>query len=262
MLRHAIPSCTFCALLLLAVGCRQKQKEYPYLVKATGSELPNEQLIKLKLPPSFRQVDSAYVKDHHLIIRGTITQPGVYEISYFDKAANGWRHINLYLPADSVQVTITPTADRKRTFYQLYQHYKLGSYLAYATVFSTSPRQNELNRYYYLNDSLWNKFFVDKSLLTAKLVQTYDSGNRALVEQWSDSARKLETRFPDYMAQSAVLFVRQHPPSDLTAYALLENSGQAQSREALRPYHRALPDSVKQGYYGQLLTEKFRENKE
>ncbi|MBO3270057.1 hypothetical protein [Hymenobacter defluvii] len=192
-------------------------------------------------------------------MRGTITQPGVYEIDYLDKAVNSILHVALSLPTDSVQVTIAPTTDRKRTFYQLYQQHNIGSYLAYATVFSTSPKQTELNRYYYLNDSLWNKFFVDKDLLTAKLLQTYDSGNRALVEQWSDSARLFKERFPNYMAQSSVLFAQQYPHSNLTAYVLLQNSNHTQSRKAIRPYYRALPDSLKQSYYGKLLTKEFEQ---
>ena len=259
MLRHAIASRILGALLLLAVGCRQKPIEYPYLIKAAGSELPDGQLVKLKLQPSFRQIDSAYIKNHRLVLRGTITQPGVYEISYFYTAAKAWQHISLYLPADSVQIAMLPKSDWKRNFYQLYQQHSIGSQLAYTTVFSTSPKQKELEHCLYLNDSLWNKYFVDENLVTAKLVQTYDSHNRALIEQWSDSARQFNARFPDYLAQSAVLFVRQHPPSDLTAYALLKNSGQAQSREVLRPYYRALSDSLKQSYYGRQLAEELGE---
>jgi len=61
------------------------------------------------------------------------------------------------------------------------------------------------------------------------------------------------------MAYSAVLFTKQHPPSDLTAYALLQNRGQTQSRKVLLPYYRALPDSLKQSYYGKLLAKELGE---
>ncbi|UOR05121.1 hypothetical protein MUN82_19560 [Hymenobacter aerilatus] len=164
---------------------------------------------------------------------------------------------DIYLPADSVQLTVLPKEQEKRTFYHIYQRLGLGSYLRNIVVFSTSPQQKELERYLYLNDSLWNKFFVDKSLVTAKLVQTYDSGNRALVEQWSDSARLFEGRFPKYMAESSVLFAKQYPHSDLTAYALLDNAKTTNVQPLLRPYYRALPDSLKQSYYGKLLAKEF-----
>jgi len=219
-------------------------------------------LATLRLRPSFRQIDSAYIKDHKLALSGTITQPGIYEISYHDVASKSRHSAMVYLPADSVQITMLPKADWKRNFYHLFQRLDIGSYLRTNTVFSTSPKQQELNRYYYLNDSLWNKYFVDESLLTAKLVQTYDSGNRALVEQWSDSARQFKTRFPEYMAQSSVLFAKQYPHSDLTAYALLDNAKINQTRTVLRPYYRALPDSLKQSYYGKLLAKEFEEPKQ
>jgi len=193
---------------------------------------------------------------------GTVTQPKVYSVSIRSNTDTTLTiHADVYLPADSIQLTVLPKAQWKRNFYHIYQRLGIGSYLHNATVFSTAPQQKELVQYLYLNDSLWNKYFVDKSLITAKLTQTYDSGNRALVEQWSDSARKFNDRFSDYMAQSAVLFLKQHPHSEVALYAMTDNSNTAQGRKTIGPYYRALPDSLKQSHYGRQLTEQFAETK-
>ena len=244
------------SILALLTSCQQQPKHYPYLIKIANC------------PSCFARlyhsgpIDTAEIRADQLVFTGTITQPDVYKISISsntDKEVN--IHAHIYLPADSVQITVLPKDQQKRTFYHIYQRLGIGSYLRNATVFSTSPQQKELERYLYLNDSLWNKYFVNESLLTAKLVQTYDSGNRNLVEQWSDSARNFRTRFPDYMAYSAVLFAKQHPHSELTAYALLDNTHNSPDVKTIQPYYRALPDSLKQSYFGKQLAEKLKELK-
>lgn len=242
------------SILTLLTSCQQQAKHYPYLIKVANCP---DCFARLHHPSP---IDTAEIRAGQLVFAGTVTQPDVYSVnvrSDTDKTIN--IHAEIYLPADSIQITLLPKDQQKRTFYHIYQRLEIGSYLRNATVFSTSPQQKELERYLYLNDSLWNKYFVDRSLLTAKLVQTYDSGNRALVEQWSDSARKFETRFPDYMAYSAVLFAKQHPHSELTAYALLDNTHNRPDVKIIQPYYRALPDSLKQSYFGQQLAAKLEE---
>ncbi|QNE40932.1 hypothetical protein F1C16_15845 [Hymenobacter sp. NBH84] len=242
------------SILILLTSCRQQAKHYPYLIKIANC--PNC-FARLHHPGP---IDTAKLRASQLVFVGTVRQPDVYRVfirSNTDTTVD--IRADVYLPADSIQITLLPKDQQKRTFYHIYQRLKIGSYLRNATVFSTSPQQKDLERYLYLNDSIWNKYFVDESLLTAKLTQTYDSGNRALVEQWSDSARRFRTRFPDYMAYSAVLFAKQHPHSELTAYALLDNTHNRPDVKVIRPYYRALPDSLKQSYFGQQLAAKLEE---
>jgi hypothetical protein len=160
---------------------------------------------------------------------------------------------HVYLPADSVQLTILPEQQESRRFSHLYQQRGIGSYLRNTVVVSTSRKQKQLESYLYLRDSLWNKYFVDQSLVEAKMIQTFDSGNRAVIEQWSDSVRRHRARFPDYLATAAALFARRYPASDITVFALEENTHQPSTQLALRPFYLALPDSLKQSSYGKLL---------
>lgn len=136
----------------------------------------------------------------------------------------------------------------------------MGSYLKNTIVFSTSPKQREWEQYLVMRDSLWNKFFTDQDLARAKFMQAMGSGNKALIEQWADSARSLDYRVSGYWASAADIFVKQHPTSVVSLYAMLDNRDDRLSVERFRRYYQAMPAQLQQSFYGRILDKQLAKN--
>jgi len=248
-------------LLGLLVGCQQKQKkEYSYRIIADIEGCKNCN-IRLFLQDfnTLKDIDTIVSRDGHLTLQGKITQPGFYGIVYHSKTdINISGMTEVYLPADSIHIWTTKNNIRTK----FYHRPDIGSYLKNTVVFSTSPLQKELEQYFTLQDSLWHQFFVDRDLVRAKFAQTFDSGNKALVEQWADSARNFEYRVSGYYAASADLFAQQHPTSVVSLYAMLDNRGDRPSTERFRQYYQAMPVALQQSFYGRRLNKELAENEE
>lgn len=250
---------------LLAAGCQQKQKkEYSYRIVADveGCDDCNVRLFLFHNPTGNEVIDSIASQPSHFTLQGNIDQPGFYNMLYSsgtDKEVSGW--IEVYLPADSVHIKVAKKKIRTK-FYQAPAGAEMGSYLQNTVVYSTSPLQKEFEQYLTLHDSLWHQFFVDEALIRAKFAQTFDSGNKALVEQWADSVKNFEYRVSGYWAAAADAFVQQHPASVVSLYAMLANRADLPSVARFRQYYQAMPAELQQSFYGRRLDEALTEGEE
>ncbi|WP_188556796.1 TlpA disulfide reductase family protein [Hymenobacter glacieicola] len=248
-------------LLALLCGCQNKQKqqkEYDYLIVA-DIEGCEECQAKLFFQDSvtYKAIDSVANGNGRFSFQGKITQPGFYHIYYFDKVdktVSG--SVQLYLPTDSIHIKATKYNLRTK----FYRTPDPGTYLKNTVVFSVAPQQRELEQYLLLRDSLWHQFFTDKALVTAKFTQTFDSGNKALIEQWADSVKSFDYRVSGYWAAAADLFVRQHPASVVSLYAMLDNCNDRPAVERFRRYYQAMPTPLQQSFYGRILDKQLARN--
>jgi thiol-disulfide isomerase/thioredoxin len=232
-------------------GCQHKQPEYRYLIVADieGCEDCKAKLFLQDYTTS-QPIDTLSAEHGRFSLMGKVLQPGFYSIYYvseIDKSVSGF--VECYLPTDSIHVRAT----KKQIRTNFYQQPFTGSYLQNTVVFSTSPRQKEWEQYLLLRDSLWHKYFVDKALVVAKFNQTFASSNKALIEQWADSARSFDYRASGYWAAAADAFVRQHPASEVSLYAMLDNRNDLPSVAHFRRYYQAMPAPLQASFYGQIL---------
>ncbi|WP_219601029.1 TlpA disulfide reductase family protein [Hymenobacter sp. DG01] len=245
----------FLLWVALLGGCQQKQpKEYRYLIVA---DIEGCAECKATLWLEDSTIQAVAAAQGRFSMQGKITQPGLYGIYYkseADKTVSGW--VQLYMPTDSIHIKAT----KKQIRTKFYQRAGVGSYLKNTVVFSTSPQQKEWEQYLLTRDSLWQKFFVDKALVTAKFRETFNSGNQALIAQWADSVRNFDYRASGYWASAADLFVRQHPTSEVAIYAMLDNRNDRPAVERFRQYYQALPKPLQQSFYGQLLDKQLAKN--
>jgi hypothetical protein len=160
-------------------------KTYPYLVKVqiAGCQEGSGKLLKLKVR-GLDLVDSARLERGQLVFRGEVAHPGVYNI--FCKCDNKvTSNLNVYLPADSVEVSVTPGANLRPDIYQPVGigRIGIGSYLLNAHLFSTARQQREVASFLLTRDSLWNKYFLDKAAMSAKMNEAIGSGNKPAIDR-------------------------------------------------------------------------------
>ena len=190
-------------------------------------------------------------------MRGKITQPGLYKFLCFSKANKLiYSYVDIYLPADSIHIKTTKKLIRTK----FYQKPDIGSHLRNTVVFSSSPRQKEWEHYLLMRDSLHQKFMLDQALVRAKFLQAMGTGNKARIEQTADSAREFDYRFSSYLVSATDIFVKQHPASELSLWAMLENRNDRPASERFRRYYRAMPAPLQTSFYGQILDKALAKN--
>jgi len=190
-------------------------------------------------------------------MQGKISQPGLYTFLYFSKADKAlYGSVDVYLPTDSIHIKAT----KKQIRAKLYVKSDIGSHLKNTVVFSTSPRQKEWEQYLITHDSLWQKFLLDQALVRAKFLQAMGTGNKALIEQTADSAREFGYRFSSYLASATDMFVKQHPTSEVSLWAMLNNRNYQPAVERFRQYYRAMPASLQASFYGRILDKELAKN--
>jgi thiol-disulfide isomerase/thioredoxin len=250
--------------MVLLSSCQPKQQEqqqptqYSYSIAADieGCEDCKAKLF-LDRYTTFEDVDTVESKNGHFSMRGKISQPGLYNLWYFsevDKTVSG--SIQVYLPTDSIHIKGT----KKQIRTKFYQKPFTGSYLKNTVVFSTSPLQKEWEQYLLLNDSLWHQYFLDQAVVRAKFLQAMGTGNKALIEQTADSAREFGYRFSSYWASAADMFVKQHPTSEVSLWAILDNRNYRPATERFRRYYRAMPAPLQASFYGRILDKELAKN--
>ncbi|MBC6610678.1 AhpC/TSA family protein [Hymenobacter sp. BT507] len=250
-------------LLALLVGCKQEKKEkYSYKIAADIKECKDcyVRLFFMHNSDGNDLIDSTAARDGRFTLQGKIAQPGFYMIRYqsqTDENIGDW--LTVYLPADSVHIKTTESSSVQTKFYKMSDG---NSPRKQIVISSPSPLQEELEQYLLLKDSLDHQFQVDKELIKAKFVQTFDSGDKALVEQWADSIKNFEYRFPSYLAVAAHLFIQQHPASVVSLYAMFDNRGDLPSVERFRRYYQAMPTELQQSFYGKRLNKALAEGEE
>jgi hypothetical protein len=125
-------------------------------------------------------------------------------------------------------------------------------------LFSTAPQQREVGRYLLMRDSIWNKYFLDVKRWKTKMDAAIGVGKKSEIDRWADSTRRVQEAFPDYMARASAQFVKQHPHSAAVLFALRDAGDAPAALQRLRPYYQALPDSVRNSYFGQGLASRFK----
>jgi hypothetical protein len=264
LLRHFNLKYALLLITLSLAACQSpavKEKKYPYLIKVQikGCEGGKADLFA----PQTRGIgllDSAKLERGQFVFRGMIAHPGVYHVSCLCQNSKAFNNAEVYLPADSVQIVVTPGANLIPDIYQpagagAYEY--IGSYLRNTTMFSTARQQREIASFLRTRDSLWNKFFIDRNRLKAKMNAAIGTGNKLEIDRWADSTRRVQENFPDYMARAAEQFIKRHPHSEAALFALLDAGDLPAARQRLPPYYQTLPDSVKASYFGQIAGKRF-----
>jgi thiol-disulfide isomerase/thioredoxin len=244
-------------------GCQPKQRQpppqtaYSYAIVADIEGCEDCEARLWLNGPHSKDVDDTKTKHGRFSMRGKITQPGLYNFGYVSKTDNTVSGlVELYLPTDSIHIKAT----RKQIRTKFYQKSGVGSYLKNTVVFSTSPRQKEWEQYLLTCDSLWHKYFLDQAIVREKLLQAIGTGNKALIEQRADSARSFDYRITSYWASAANIFVRQHPASEMSLWAMLDNRSYRPAAERFRRYYQAMPAPLQASLPGQLLDKVLAEN--
>jgi len=234
-------------------------KEYPYLVKVQIGGCQNG--IGKLFRPSGRTIevqDTTRVVNGQAVFKGTVTHPGVYNVYCVceNKVASS---LDVYLPADSVAAVVTPGANFRPDIYQPagLGPTGVGSYHLDTQLFSTAPQQREAALYLLTRDSIWNSYFLDVKRLKAKMDAAIGVGNKSEIDRWADSTRRVQEKFPDYMARASAQFIKRHPHSEAALFALRDAGDLPAARQRLRPYYQALSDSVRTSYFGRQLAARF-----
>jgi thiol-disulfide isomerase/thioredoxin len=241
-----------CLWLVLLAGCQAKQppaaQHYVIVADIEGCVDCQVKLFHQDYS-TYKTIDSMTAKEGRFSLRGNIPQPGLYNLYCVSKTDHTVsRSIELYLPTDSVHITAT----RKQIRTKFYQRPFMGSYLRDVVVFSTSPKQQQWEQYLLARDSLWQQYFVDQARLRAQLMQAMSTGNKTRIAQWADSARSFDYR--------AAAFVQQHPTSEVSLWAMLDNGNDLPSAARFRQYYQAMPASVRASFYGQILAKQLARN--
>jgi thiol-disulfide isomerase/thioredoxin len=248
---------------VLLSSCQSKQpqqlpREYSYAIVADIEGCEDcEAKLWIQDYTTLKDIDTIKFNDGHFSMRGKITQPGLYNLWYFseaDETISG--SVQVYLPTDSIHIKAT----KKQIRTKFYQKPFTGSYLKNTVVFSTSPLQKEWEQYRLTHDSLWHQYFLDQARLRAKFLQAMGTGNKALIEQTADSAREFDYRFSSYWASAADIFVKQHPASEVSLWAMLDNRNYRPAVERFRQYYRAMPTPLQTSFYGQILDKALAKN--
>jgi len=254
----------FLLWVVILGGCQPKQqqqqppREYSYSIVADieGCEDCKAKLW-LKEYTVSGKIDSIQSKDGHFSMQGKIIQPGLYTFSYFSKADKAlYGFVDVYLPTDSIHIKAT----KKQIRTKFYGMSDADSYLRNTVVFSTSPLQKEWEQYLVLRDSLRHQFFLNKARARAKFLQAMGTGNKVLIEQTADSARELKYRFSSYLASATDIFVKQHPTSELSLSAMLDNREYQPAVERFRQYYNAMPAPLQASFYGHILDKALAKN--
>jgi hypothetical protein len=251
-------------LLGLSLAACQKPapvaKEYPYLIKVqlTGCKSGDGRLYQIR-GNQIDDVAKVVIKNGQAVFRGKVAHPGVYWVSC-SCGNKGPSHLDLYLPADSINAVVTPGSNLRPDIYQPagLGRAEMGSYNRNTQLFSTAPQQREVGRYLLTRDSLWNKYFLDLKQRKTKMDAAIGAGNKPEIDRWADSTRRVQEGFPDYMARASALFVERYPHSAAALFALRDAGDMPVALQRLRPYYQALPDSVRNSYFGQRLASRFK----
>lgn len=250
-------------LLWMAVlgGCQPKQRQqkaaYSYSIVADIEGCEDCEAKLWLSDVSSSRMDTMRAKHGRFVMRGKITQPGLYAFGYSSKTditVSGF--VQIFLPTDSIYIKAT----KKQIRTKFYQEPSMGSYLRNTVVFSTSPLQKEWEHYLLTRDSLWHQYFLDRAQLRVKFMQAMGTGNKPLIEQWADSARSFDYRHTSYWASAADIFVKQHPASEVSLWAMLDNRSDRPAVERFRRYYNTMPAPLQASFSGQLLDKTLVEN--
>jgi hypothetical protein len=251
------------ALLLVMISLTACQspavKKYPYLIKVQikGCQEPTGKLFRLKAL-GLDLLDSAKLEQGQLVLRGMVEHPGVYKV-FCHCGNNKTSNLDVYLPADSVEAVVMPGANQRPDIYQPagLGPLGIGSYLLDTRLFSTARQQREVESYLLTNDSIWNKFFLDRNRYKAKMDAAISAGHKPEIDRWADSARHVQENFPNYLATASAQFIKQHPHTQVGIFALLSAGNDAATAKRLTPYYQAMPLAWQRSFFGKAAAERL-----
>ena len=231
-------------------------EKYPYLIKVRieGCQGGAGRLFRQDTQDA-GPLDSARWEQGQLVFRGMVAHPGVYHVSCLCQNSKNFNNAEVYLPADSVQVSILPNANLRPT---IYQTPAVPSYLKNSQLYSTAPQQREVASYLLTRDSLRNKYFLNKNRLKTKMEAAIAAGNKPEIDRWADSTRRAQEQGTAYGAAAAELYIRRHPQSEVGLFALLDASDDAATSKRLAPYYRAMPAAWQASFWGQAAAKHLR----
>jgi hypothetical protein len=252
------------ALLLMMTSLTACQppavKKYPYLIKVQikGCQEAAGRLFRLK-GLGLDVLDSAKMEKGQLVFKGMVEHPGVYRVFCYcgNKTTS---NLDVYLPADSVQAVVMPGVNQRPDIYQPagLGPIGIGSYLLNTRLYSTARQQREVESYLLTNDSLWNKFFLDRNRYKAKMDAAITAGNKPEIDRWADSARWVQENFPNYLATASAQFIEQHPHTEVGLFALLSAGNDTATAKRLTPYYRAMPTAWQRSFFGKAAAERLQ----
>lgn len=253
-------------MLVVLIGfslsaCQSSEvKKYPYLVKVRIEGCPRS--IGVLFRPGNNggdRLDSAKMQQGQLVFKGLLEHLGVYTIYCVCRNSQVTTNLRVYLPTDSVQVTVMPGANLRPDIYQIpgLGAYKVGSYQLNSRLFSTASQQREVASYLITRDSLWNKFFLDKDRAKAKMNAAISAGNKQEIDRWGDSTRLVQEKFSDYLAAASEMYIRRHPRSEVGIFAMLDAGDSPAAVKRLLPYYRAMPAAWQASYFGKIAGERL-----
>jgi hypothetical protein len=241
-------------------ACRSPELEkYPYLVKVRieGCQGGVGRLFRPKAL-GIDLVDSAKLEQGQLVFRGEIEHPGVYKV--FCHCENKvTSNVDVYLPADSVDVAVTPGENLRPDIYQPagLEPIEVGSYLRNARLFSTAPQQRELAAYLLTQDSMSNQYFLDKNRLKAKMNAAIGAGNKVEIDRWADSTRYVQERGFMYDVAASERYIRRHPRSEIGLFALLNVYSNTATAKRLAPLYQAMPAAWQNSFFGKAAASRL-----
>jgi thiol-disulfide isomerase/thioredoxin len=247
-----------CLLLLLSCSEKNKAAKIPYRITGSVKNCEGcEVKMRAEVHRKFQRIDSTVVKGGSFTLEGYIPESGMYTVDV--KYSTKFVPAKVYLPADSVHLTVDGENKFRTKFYT---RDGMGSWLKYGYATSSSPIQDELEKYLLTRDSLWNKAFDEYDLVLEKYRQTFDSRDKALVQQWADSVENFGYRFDNYWSHAADLFVQQGATSEMTLFAIMDNRNDRMATDRFKAYLAALPNEHQQSPQGQYLANYLAENEQ
>ncbi|KAA5547468.1 TlpA family protein disulfide reductase [Adhaeribacter rhizoryzae] len=259
-------------LVLVLMGFASCQQEVKHLkgrsYKITG-EVANCEGCEVKLQLyDFNQYKFAEqtpirldsVKNNRFTLKGRTTQAGFYEVHIKDKVTGKPMVAIVYLPAELIHLTADANglAPGKLQRFQsnLLPAGRTGAFDK-ISVTSSSPVQADITKFLLLQDSLTVAYLKKEKETYTAFRSTYDSGNPKLINAWADSVQQVPYKYSLYKAYAADLFIRQHPQSEVTILAMLENHHEKTTNYRFYRYFKALPLSKQITFYGQALARKL-----
>lgn len=256
--RNILPAIV-CLFLSSCITHHEEQEQHRYKITADVKNCEGcEVMMRAEAHRDFEKIDSTVVKNGTFVLEGNIQESGFYEVSLHNPK-KGFINPIVYLPADSVHLTIDAENKVRSKFYT---REDIGSWLKHGSATSISPIQRELEKYFLTRDSLWSKFLDDNDLVLEKYRQTYDSGDKALVQQWADSLETMKYRFTNYFSYAADLFIQNGASPEATMYAIMDNKNDRMATDRFKSYFASLPATHQQSAQGQYLTNYLRENEQ
>lgn len=252
-------------LLGLLLSCEQKYKLDRGTAYTLGGEVAGCEgcLVRLQLFDYSRfqsveqhAIQTDTVRQGRFLLKGKMARAGFYQVQVRDLASGRRARVTVYLPSEPIHIRANlnglPPGPLRRFNGPDFQ----GAF-TFIEATSSSPAQQEVNRYFLLADSMAGVYRQKRQHLLKTFRQTFTSGNKKLLSQWGDSVRAFPDKQDQYQSRAADLFIRRFPRSEAAILAMLDNHHDKTTNYRFNRYFRALSPTQQTSYYGQILARKL-----